>query len=70
MGEISVRKGKSKSVKLAAISTALLAVVAGGAQAANVVTKAEDRGGLAIGTDTVTNQFYGNADYKAKTGLK
>ena len=69
VGELASAKGKSKSVKLAAISTALLAVVAGGAQAANVVTKAEDRGGLAIGTDTVTNQFYGNADYKAKTGL-
>ena len=69
VGELASAKGKSKSVKLAAISTALLAVVAGGAQAAEVVTKAEDRGGLAIGTDTVTNQFYGNADYKAKTGL-
>lgn len=69
VGELASAKGKSKSVKLAAISIALLAVVAGGAQAANVVTKAEDRGGLAIGTDTVTNQFYGNADYKAKTGL-
>ena len=69
VGELASAKGKSKSVKLAAISTALLAVVAGGAQAADVVMKAEDRGGLAIGTDTVTNQFYGNADYKAKTGL-
>ena len=67
--ELASVKGKSKSVKLAAISTALLAVVAGGAQAADVVMKAEDRGGLAIGTNTVTNQFYGNADYKAKTGL-
>ena len=69
VGELASAKGKSKSVKLAAISAALLAVVAGGAQAADVVMKAEDRGGLAIGTDTVTNQFYGNADYKAKTGL-
>ena len=67
--ELASVKGKSKSVKLAAISTALLAVVAGGAQAADVVTKAEDRGGLAIGTTTVSAQFYGNADYKAKTGL-
>ena len=69
VGELASAKGKSKSVKLAAISTALLAVVAGGAQAADVVTKAEDRGGLAIGTTTVSAQFYGNADYKAKTGL-
>lgn len=70
VGELASAKGKSKSVKLAAISTALLAVVAGGAQAAEeVVTKAEDRGGLAIGTTTVSAQFYGNADYTAKTGL-
>ena len=70
VGELASAKGKSKSVKLAAISTALLAVVAGGAQAAQeVVMKAEDRGGLAIGTSTVSAQFYGNADYKAKTGL-
>ena len=70
VGELASAKGKSKSVKLAAISTALLAVVAGGVQAAEeVVTKAEDRGGLAIGTTTVSAQFYGNADYTAKTGL-
>ena len=69
VGELASAKGKSKSVKLAAISTALLAVVAGGAQAADVVTKAEDRGGLAIGTTTVSDQFYGNADYTKKTGL-
>ena len=69
VGELASAKGKSKSVKLAAISAALLAVVAGGAQAADVVMKAEDRGGLAIGTNTVSDQFYGNADYKAKTGL-
>ena len=69
VGELASAKGKSKSVKLAAISTALLAVVAGGVQAADVVYKAEDRGGLAIGTTTVSAQFYGNADYTAKTGL-
>ena len=67
--ELASVKGKSKSVKLAAISTALLAVMAGGAQAADVVTKAEDRGGLAIGTNTVSDQFYGTADYTKKTGL-
>ena len=70
VGELASAKGKSKSVKLAVISTALLAVVAGGAQAAQeVVTKAEDRGGLAIGTTTVSDQFYGTADYTKKTGL-
>ena len=69
VGELASAKGKSKSVKLAAISTALLAVVAGGVQAAEVVYKAEDRGGLAIGTTTVSDQFYGSADYTAKTGL-
>ena len=70
VGELASAKGKSKSVKLAAISTALLAVVAGGVQAAQeVVTKAEDRGGLAIGTTTVSDQFYGTADYTKKTGL-
>ena len=69
VGELASAKGKSKSVKLAAISTALLAVVAGGVQAAEVVYKAEDRGGLAIGTTTVSGQFYGSADYTAKTGL-
>ena len=69
VGELASAKGKSKSVKLAAISTALLAVVAGGAQAADVVSKAEDRGGLAIGTTTVSAQFYGNKAYTDKTGL-
>jgi len=70
VGELASAKGKSKSVKLAAISTALLAVVAGGAQAAEtVVFKAKDRGGLEIGTTTVSAQFYGNKDYTDKTGL-
>ena len=67
--ELAGTRKKSKSIKLAAIATALLAVAAGGVQAADVVYKAEDRGGLAIGTTTVSAQFYGNADYTAKTGL-
>ena len=48
VGELASAKGKSKSVKLAAISTALLAVVAGGAQAANVVTTTNNEDGLAL----------------------
>ena len=69
VSELAGTRKKSKSIKLAAIATALLAVAAGGVQAADVVYKAEDRGGLAIGTTTVSAQFYGNADYTAKTGL-
>ena len=48
VGELASAKGKSKSVKLAAISTALL-VVSGVAQAEKeVVQKASNSGGLAI----------------------
>ena len=68
VGELASAKGKSKSVKLAAISTALL-VAATGVEAANVVSKADERGQLSIATDKVTNQFFGNARYKAETGL-
>ena len=68
VGELAFAKGKSKSVKLAAISTALL-VAATGVEAANVVSKADERGQLSIATDKVTNQFFGNARYKAETGL-
>ena len=49
VGELVSAKGKSKSVKLAVISTALLAV-AGGVQAAAVVHKAEGNGSLSIST--------------------
>ena len=68
VGELASAKGKSKSVKLAVISTALL-VAATGVEAANVVSKADERGQLSIATDKVTNQFFGNARYKAETGL-
>ena len=66
--ELASVKGKSKSVKLAAISTALL-MAATGVEAANVESKAGELGQLSIATDKVTNQFYGNDRYKAETGL-
>ena len=68
VGELASAKGKSKSIKLAAISTALL-VAASGVEAANVVSTAGELGQLSIATDKVTNQFYGNDRYKAETGL-
>ena len=68
VGELASAKGKSKSVKLAAISTALL-MAATGVEAANVVSKAGELGQLSIATDKVTNQFFGNDRYKAETGL-
>lgn len=68
VGELASAKGKSKSIKLAAISTALL-VAASGVEAANVVSKAGELGQLSIATDKVTNQFFGNDRYKAETGL-
>ena len=68
VGELASAKGKSKSVKLAAISTALL-VAASGVEAANVVSTAGELGQLSIATDKVTNQFFGNARYKAETKL-
>ncbi|OLV26416.1 YadA-like family protein [Haemophilus parainfluenzae] len=68
VGELASAKGKSKSVKLAAISTALL-VAASGVEAANVVSKAGELGQLSIATDKVTNQFFGNDRYKTETGL-
>ena len=66
--ELASVKGKSKSVKLAAISTALL-VAASGVEAANVVSEAGELGQLSIATNKVTNQFFGNDRYKAETGL-
>ena len=68
VGELASAKGKSKSVKLAAISTALL-MTASGVEAANVVSTAGELGQLSIATDKVTNQFAGNDRYKAETGL-
>ena len=68
MGELASAKGKSKSVKLAAISTALL-VAASGVEAANVVSEAGELGQLSIATNKVTNQFFGNKRYQDETGL-
>lgn len=68
VGELASAKGKSKSVKLAAISTALL-MAATGVEAASVVSEAGERGQLSIATDKVTNQFFGNDRYKAETKL-
>lgn len=68
VGELASAKGKSKSVKLAAISTALL-MAATGVEAANVESKAGELGQLSIATDKVTKQFFGNDRYKAETGL-
>lgn len=61
VGELASAKGKSKSVKLAVISTALL-VVAGGAQAADVLHKAEGNGSLSISTvDKATDPIRAHA---------
>ena len=74
VGELASAKGKSKSVKLAAISTALLAV-AGGAQAAAVVHKAEGNGSLSISTadkptDPVRAYAYANNGIAIGNGAK
>lgn len=68
VGELASAKGKSKSVKLVVISTALLGV-ATGVEAAEVISTAGKLGQLSIATDKVTNQFFGNDRYKAETGL-
>lgn len=72
VGELTSSKGKSKSVKLAVISTALLAV-AGGAQAADVQPQ-DDKvkievtslGGLTISTGKASDQYKGNSPYYPK----
>ena len=63
VGELASAKGKSKSIKLAAISTALLGSVSG-VQAANVVKEATDVGGLAISTDRMGGHFHATQQYK------
>ena len=68
VSELAGTRKKSKSIKLAAISTALL-MAATGVEAASVVSTAGELGQLSIATDKVTNQFYGNDRYKAETGL-
>ena len=68
VSELAGTRKKSKSIKLAAISTALL-MAATGVEAASVVSTAGELGQLSIATDKVTNQFFGNDRYKAETGL-
>ena len=68
VSELAGTRKKSKSIKLAAISTALL-MAATGVEAANVVSEAGELGQLSIATNKVTDQFYGNDRYKAETGL-
>ena len=62
VGELASAKGKSKSIKLAAISTALLGSVSG-VQAADVVKEATDVGGLAISTDHIAGHFHATKQY-------
>ena len=73
VGELASAKGKSKSVKLAAISTALLAVAGGTYAAGNVELGATTTGGLSIAAASVTNQFEAkpefNPNYSKVTGL-
>ena len=73
VGELASAKGKSKSVKLAAISTALLAVAGGTYAAGNVEFGATTTGGLSIAAASVTNQFEAkpefNPNYSKVTGL-
>ena len=68
VSELAGTRKKSKSIKLAAISAALL-MAATGVEAANVESKAGELGQLSIATDKVTNQFFGNDRYKTETGL-
>ena len=65
VGELASAKGKSKSVKLVVISTALLGV-ATGVEAAEVISTAGKLGQLSIATDKVTNQFLEMIDTKLK----
>lgn len=68
VGELASAKGKSKSVKLAVISTALLAVADGTYAAGKVELGATDNNGMTISTSEVTNQFFGKSEYKKITG--
>ncbi|MDU7945171.1 MAG: hypothetical protein E7J27_03300, partial [Haemophilus parainfluenzae] len=68
MGELASAKGKSKSVKLAAISTALLAVADGTYAAGQVEFGATDNNGMTIAPNAVTDQFFGKSEYTKITG--
>ena len=68
VGELASAKGKSKSVKLAAISTALLAVADGTYAAGQVEFGATDNNGMTIAPNAVTDQFFGKSEYTKITG--
>ena len=68
VGELASAKGKSKSVKLAAISTALLAVADGTYAAGVVEFGATDNNGMTIAPNAVTDQFFGKSEYTKITG--
>ena len=68
VGELASAKGKSKSVKLAAISTALLAVADGTYAAGEVEFGVTDNNGMTIAPNAVTDQFFGKPEYTKITG--
>ena len=68
VGELASAKGKSKSVKLAVISTALLAVADGTYAAGKVEFGATDNNGMTISTSGVTDHFFAKDEYKKITG--
>lgn len=68
VGELASAKGKSKSIKLAAISTALLTVAGGTYAAGKLEIGATDNNGMTISTSEVTNQFFGKPEYTKITG--
>lgn len=68
VGELASAKGKSKSVKLAAISTALLTVAGGTYAAGKVEFGATDNNGMTIAPNAVTDQFFGTSEYTKITG--
>ena len=68
VGELASAKGKSKSVKLSAISTALLTVAGGTYAAGKVEFGATDNNGMTIAPNAVTDQFFGTSEYTKITG--
>ena len=68
VGELASAKGKSKSVKLAVISTALLAVADGTYAAGVVEFGVTDNNGMTIAPNAVTDQFFGKSEYTKITG--
>ena len=68
VGELASAKGKSKSVILAALYTALLAVADGTYAAGQVEFGATDNNGMTIAPNAVTDQFFGKSEYTKITG--